>query len=100
MERRPKAAGGSAAAVVAVVLAAGHGRDAVFGYAKQFNLDPAKFEADYTAFAPVVEADRAEGQSSGVEHTPTIFFNDRMYEGPPLQKYMALWIDEELAVNR
>lgn len=79
---------------------AGHGRDAVLGHARQLGLDLAKFEADYNAAAAQVENDRAEGVASGVEHTPTIFFNDRIYEGPPLQKYIQLWIDEELAVNR
>lgn len=77
-----------------------HGREAVLGYAKELGLDMAKFEADYAAFAAQVENDRAEGQAAGVESTPTIFFNDRFYEGPPLQKYVTLWIDEELAVNR
>ena len=32
--------------------------------------------------------------------TPTLFFNDRKYEGPMHPKYIEMWIDEELAVNR
>lgn len=77
-----------------------HGRDAVLGYAAQLGLDKAKFETDYAAFAAQVENDHADGRDAGVESTPSIFFNDRKYEGPPLLKYIALWIDEELAVNR
>jgi len=29
-----------------------------------------------------------------------LFFNDRKYEGPPVAKYIEMWIDEDLAVNR
>jgi hypothetical protein len=35
-----------------------------------------------------------------VDSTPTVFFNDRRYEGPMLAKYIEMWVDEELAVNR
>ena len=41
-----------------------------------------------------------QGEAAGVEATPTLFFNDRKYEGPLHPKYITMWIDEELAVNR
>jgi protein-disulfide isomerase len=77
-----------------------HNKDAVFGYAKELGLDMAKFEADYNAEAPHVEMDRAQGEGVGVESTPTVFFNDRKYEGPLNPKYIDMWIEEEIAVNR
>ena len=41
-----------------------------------------------------------QGEAVGVEATPTLYFNDRKYEGPLHPKYIVMWIDEELAVNR
>lgn len=72
----------------------------VVGYAKELGLDIAKFTTDYKAFAAQVDADKAQGEAAGVNSTPTIFFNDRKYEGPPVPKYIGMWIDEENAVNR
>ncbi len=69
-------------------------------YAKQLGLDMNKFEADYNAFAPQVLADLKQGENAGVDSTPTVFFNGKKYEGPMHPKYMEMWIDEELAVNR
>jgi protein-disulfide isomerase len=77
-----------------------HNKEAVVGYAKELGLDLAKFDADYAAAAAQVETDRAQGEGAGVESTPTLFFNDRKYEGPLNPKYIGMWIDEELAVNR
>jgi protein-disulfide isomerase len=77
-----------------------HSHDAVVGYAKQLGLDPAKFDAAYAAAANQVAADMAQGEAAGVEATPTLFFNDRKYEGPLHPKYLDMWIEEELAVNR
>lgn len=77
-----------------------HSHDEVTKYAQELGLDLAKFEADWQAAGPQVDADRAEGESIGVTHTPMVYFNDRVYEGPPTAKYLGLWIDEELAVNR
>ena len=77
-----------------------HNKDAVMGYAKELGLDLAKFEADYAAAAAHVENDRAQGEGAGVESTPAVFFNDRKYEGPLNPKYIGLWIEEEVAVNR
>ena len=77
-----------------------HGRDDVFGYAKAIGLDAAKFEKAYEDASGQVTSDLKQGEAAGVDSTPTIFFNDRKYEGPPYARYLALWIDEELAVNR
>lgn len=77
-----------------------HGREAVMGYAKQIGLDPNTFTAAYDSAAAQVNADLAQGDTAGVEATPTLYFNDRKYEGPMHPKYIAMWIDEELAVNR
>src|SRR5439155_2647724 len=77
-----------------------HSHDDVVEAAKQIALDVAKFEADLDKAEAQVQADRDQGKSLGVNSTPTIFFNDRRYEGPQLAKYLGMWIDEELAVNR
>ena len=77
-----------------------HGRDDVMGYAKEIGLDMGKFEKAYDDAATHVTSDLQQGENAGVDSTPTIFFNDRKYEGPPFAKYLAMWIDEELAVNR
>ena len=77
-----------------------HNKEAVTGYAKELGLDLAKFETDYAAAAAQVDSDRAQGEAAGVEATPTIYFNDRKYEGPLSAKYLGLWIEEEIAVNR
>ena len=77
-----------------------HNKEAVMGYAKDLGLDLAKFEADYTAAASQVDSDRAQGEAAGVESTPSLFFNDRKYQGPLNPKYIGMWIEEEIAVNR
>jgi protein-disulfide isomerase len=77
-----------------------HGRDAVFGYAKELGLDAAKFEKDYESAGPQVTNDLKQGEAAGVDATPTVFFNDRRYDGPMTAKYIEMWIDEDLAVNR
>jgi len=77
-----------------------HTKDAVVGYAKQLGLDGAKFEADYAAADAQVTADLKSGEGAGVDSTPTLFFNDRRYEGPMNPEYIGMWIEEEIAVNR
>jgi protein-disulfide isomerase len=69
-------------------------------YAKSIGLDMAKFEAAYNDASTQVTADVAQGEKLGVDSTPTLFFNDRKYEGPMHPKYIEMWIDEEVAVNR
>ncbi|HEY5951182.1 MAG TPA: thioredoxin domain-containing protein, partial [Kofleriaceae bacterium] len=77
-----------------------HSKEAVMGYAKELGLDVGKFESLYNAAAAQVAGDIGQGDAVGVDSTPTLFFNDRKYEGPLHPKYIAMWIDEELAVNR
>jgi len=77
-----------------------HTRDDVVGYAKELGLDVARFEKAYDAAGPQVTSDLKQGEDAGVDSTPTLFFNDRKYEGPLHPKYIEMWIDEELAVNR
>lgn len=77
-----------------------HTKDKLDEYAKQVGLDMKKFQADYAAAEAAVEADKKEGEGAEVTGTPTLFINGRVYEGPPLAKYVKMWVDEELAVNR
>jgi protein-disulfide isomerase len=77
-----------------------HDHAHVTEYAKQLGLDMGKFESDYNAFAPQVVADMKQGDAAGVDSTPTLFFNDRKYDGPMHPKYIEMWVEEELAVNR
>jgi protein-disulfide isomerase len=77
-----------------------HSEENVKIYAASLNLDMAKFEADYKAAAGQVDGDRSQGEAAKVESTPTLFFNDRKYDGPMVPKYISMWIEEELAVNR
>jgi len=77
-----------------------HNREAVMGYAKELGLDLDKFTAAYEQAAPQVESDHAQGEKVGVRGTPTVFLNERRYTGPHSPKYLEMWIDEEVAVNR
>lgn len=77
-----------------------HKRQDVIGYATQLGLDAAKFEAAYDAAIAQVNTDVAQGDAAGVDATPTLFFNDRKYEGPMHPSYIAMWVEEEIAVNR
>jgi protein-disulfide isomerase len=77
-----------------------HGREDVVGYARELGLDVARFEQDYQAASAQVSADLAQGEAAGVSSTPTLFFNNRRYDGPLHPRYIGLWIDEEVAVNR
>ncbi len=74
----------------------------VTAMAKSLGLDMAKFETDYNdpAVAAHVASDLAQGEKAGVDSTPTLFFNNRKYDGPMHPKYIELWIEEEVAVNR
>jgi protein-disulfide isomerase len=77
-----------------------HSRDDVMGYAKELGLDMDKFTRAYDDVSGQVTTDAKQGDTAGVDSTPTLFFNDRRYEGPMHPKYIEMWIDEELAVNR
>lgn len=77
-----------------------HTRDDVMAAAKKLQLDVARFEKAYDAAGAQVTADLAQGEAAGVDSTPTVYFGDRKYDGPLHPKYLEMWIDEELAVNR
>ena len=77
-----------------------HDHEHVVEYAKSIGLDMAKFETAYNDAATQVTLDLAQGERAGVDSTPTLFFNNRKYEGPMHPKYIEMWIEEELAVNR
>jgi protein-disulfide isomerase len=77
-----------------------HDREHVTEYAKSLGLDMAKFDTDYAGTVGQVTSDVAQGEKAGVDSTPTLFFNNRKYEGPMHPKYIEMWIEEELAVNR
>ncbi len=77
-----------------------HDKTAVMSYAAELGLDPQRFEAAYQAAEAQVTSDAAQGKAAGVDSTPTMFFNDHRYEGPMSPKFIEMWIDEELAVNR
>jgi protein-disulfide isomerase len=76
-----------------------HNREAVMGYAKELGLDLEKFTAAYEAAGAHVDADHAQGEKAGVESTPTLYINDLKYTAPSW-KYVGMWIEEEVAVNR
>jgi protein-disulfide isomerase len=77
-----------------------HSRENVMAYAKALGLDVARFERAYDEASAQVTSDLKQGETAGVSSTPTLFFNDRKYEGPMHPKYIGMWIDEEVAVNR
>ena len=73
-------------------------RDDFVRYAKELNLDVAKFTKDLDD--PTLEAwvkqDMAEGQKAGVNGTPASFINGRLVSGAqPFEAFKAI-IDEEL----
>jgi protein-disulfide isomerase len=77
-----------------------HDHGQILGYAKDVGLDMTKFEADLAAAAAQVKVDKQQGENAGVDSTPTVYFNDRKYPGPMSTKFLNMWIEEELAVNR
>ncbi len=77
-----------------------HQKSALDTHAKALGLDMARFESDYQAAAPIVQAHIKEGDAAGVRVTPTLYINGNQYKGPMHPRYMKLWIEEELAVNR
>ena len=68
-------------------------------YAEEIGLDLAKYDADLAGTEPQIKADMAEGQTKGVNSTPTLFLNGRQYGGPFAPKYFAMAIDEAIAVK-
>jgi protein-disulfide isomerase len=77
-----------------------HRKPELTEYARSLGLNMQKFEADFAAMLPRVEADVTDGDKAGIMGTPTLYINGRVYEGPSHPRYIQLWIEEELAVNR
>lgn len=77
-----------------------HKKENLFSHAKALGLDMAKFEADFAAVSAQVESDKKEGEDAHVDSTPTLFINGRKYQDPAVARYVKMWIEEELAVNR
>lgn len=77
-----------------------HQKDQLDKYAAELGLDMAKFKTDFAAAASVVDKDRAAGDRAGVEGTPAVFVNGRIYKGIKEARYLKIWINQELAVNR
>lgn len=61
------------------------------GYAKDLNLDMAKFDADYASETvnSTINADKAEGTSKGVTGTPTFFINGQKMSGEEIESFEA-----------
>ncbi len=77
-----------------------HNKDYVMQYAAQAGLDAGKFIEAYQGSNTQVNNDLEQGKTNEVDSTPTLFFNDRRYQGPMSPEYIGMWIEEELAVNR
>jgi protein-disulfide isomerase len=58
--------------------------DAVLAIAKDLGLDVKRFEADWQSAAVIgtLKKDMEDGQTAGVEGTPTLFINGQRYNGP------------------
>jgi protein-disulfide isomerase len=77
-----------------------HSHDQIQGYAKDLGLDLTKFSADVAANDARVKAQKQQGENAGVDSTPTLYFMDHKYTGPMATRYINLWVEEEIAVNR
>ena len=76
-----------------------HKPDDLRGYAEAIGLDMKRYEADFAAASERVASDRKEGDAAGLQGTPTLFINGKLYQGPDAAKYLKLWIEEELAAQ-
>lgn len=74
-----------------------HKFDSLKSYAEKLGLDMAKWNADYEAMKPIVDADKKEGEAAGITGTPAVYINGRSYEGPSHPKYFQMWLAEALA---
>ncbi len=69
-------------------------------YAQEIGLDMAQYNKDFAAAAVAVDKDRALGDRVNVQGTPALFINGRIYEGIKEARYLKIWVNQELAVNR
>lgn len=77
-----------------------HNKDYVMAYAAEAGFDAGKFVEGYQAANTQVSSDLEQGRVNNVSSTPTLYLNDRKYQGPMSPEYIGMWIEEELAVNR
>lgn len=65
-------------------------------FAEQLGLNLMVFRADYAdeALIKEVEADRDEGVKAGLEGTPTLFFNGKIYRGQATKEAILAHIDQ------
>ncbi len=73
-------------------------RENVMIWAKEIGLDTGKFAADLDAnkYSHAIEKDLADGESAGVNGTPTIFVNGKHYNGSLALEAMKPIIEAEL----
>jgi protein-disulfide isomerase len=73
-------------------------RDNILGWAKELNLDVAKFTADLDApkNQAVIKKDLADGEAVGVYGTPAFFINGKKYNGPVTMETLKPLLDAEL----
>lgn len=74
--------------------------DKLDAYAKKIGLNMKKFKADYAASEPLVAKDKKEGEDAKVHGTPSVYINGYHYEGPNIEKYLKMAIDEAIALSR
>ena len=74
------------------------GRESYMAYAKELNLDMAKFQASYdnAKFKAQIEADANEAKTLGVSGTPAFFVNGRFLSGAKPFEEFAKAVNEEL----
>ncbi|MDX3663651.1 thioredoxin domain-containing protein [Streptomyces sp. ID05-26A] len=74
-------------------------RELFVGFARELGLDMAKFEADLNDPATLerVVKDRKDGNTVGVQGTPTFFINGTKFGGRPSYDGLKAVIDQELA---
>ena len=77
-----------------------HKKEDLKRYAQQVGLNMKSLESNLAAAKKQVDADRADGDKVGVMGTPTLYINGRSYMAPPQLRYLKMWIEEEVAVNR
>ena len=75
-------------------------KDDLRRYAGDLGLDLGKYDLAFAAFESRVKADMKDGEAVGVDGTPSLYLNGRVFGGPADPKYMAAAIDEEIAVMK
>lgn len=73
-------------------------KDDLRKYAQQLGLDLTRYDNDFVIAEARVKSDMKDGTDAGVDGTPTLFLNGRLYGGPADPKYFGMAIDEEIAV--